>query len=336
MNLIVAAKTVCHRAHRFCDLLKALRQFEIMINNNHVYFFVGHVSDKGALVMKRGWILGFSVMLSFPASPLFSAIRYEFRQTTRTEAQSLPASSLVGRAVIEGLMSRIDFISGYSHPVGSYVISKDGFRSVAIVDPAKQTYTEVETSNVATALGTSKIEITNLKTNVRKLSDRPTIAGIPAEHWVLESSYDITVMFGTLPLRQTVQTTIDKWVTTSLGNVGANLITADSLRTGNPELDRIIELESTKIQGFPLRQVMTIRVQNPEAARNPNSKIKLSASRTQTSEIIVTSLQTASVDRRLFDVPASFRKVQSSGEKEEAGVHMLNLEPATQPQSRNR
>ena len=269
------------------------------------------------------------------ASPLLSAIRYEFRQTTRSEAQNQPASSLVGRAVIEGELSRIDFISGYAHPVGSYVISRDGFRNVAIVDPAKQTYVEVDTSNVANALGTSKIEITNLKTNVRKLSDRPTIAGIPAEHWVLESSYDITVMFGALPLRQAVQTTIDKWVTTSLGNVGASLITADSLRTGNPELDRIIELESTKIQGFPLRQVMTIRVQNPEAQRNPNSKIKLSASRTQTSEILVTSLQTASVDRRVFEIPATFRKVQSSGERENAGVHMLNLEPATEPLSPN-
>lgn len=293
------------------------------------------LSDKGDFVIKRGWLIGFSVMLSMLASPLFSAIRYEFRQTTRTEAQSQPASSLVGRAVIEGEMSRVDFISGYAHPVGSYVISKDGFRSVAIVDPAKQTYTEVDTSNVASALGSSKIEITNLKTNVRKLADRPTIAGIPAEHWVLESSYDITVMFGTLPLRQTVQTTIDKWVTTSLGNVGASLISADSLRTGNPELDRIIELESTKIQGFPLRQVMTIRVQNPVAERNPNSQIKLNASRTQTSEMIVTSLQTAAVDRRLFDVPATFKKVQA-GEKEGAGVHMLNLEPATEPQSRNR
>lgn len=294
------------------------------------------LSDKGDFVIKRGSLIGFAVMLSLFASPLFSAIRYEFRQTTRTEAQSQPASLLVGRAVIEGEMSRVDFISGYAHPVGSYVISKDGFRSVAIVDPAKQTYTEVDTSNVASALGSSKIEIANLKTNVRKLGDRPTIAGIPAEHWVLESSYDMTVMFGTLPLKQTVQTTIDKWVTTSLGNVGASLISAESLRTGNAELDRIIELESTKIQGFPLRQVMTIRVQNPVAERNPNSQIKLNASRTQTSEMIVTSLKTASVDRRLFDVPATFRKVESSGEKEGAGVHMLNLEPATEPQSRNR
>lgn len=294
------------------------------------------LSDKGDFVIKRGSLIGFAVMLSMSASPLFSAVRYEFRQTTRTEAQSQPASSLVGRAVIEGEMSRVDFISGYAHPVGSYVISKDGFRSVAIVDPAKQTYTEVDTSNVASALGSSKIEIANLKTNIRKLGDRPTIAGIPAEHWVLESSYDMTVMFGTLPLKQTVQTTIDKWVTTSLGNVGASLINAEALRTGNSELDRIIELESTKIPGFPLRQVMTIRVQNPVAERNPNSQIKLNASRTQTSEMIVTKLQTASVDRRLFEVPATFRKVESSGEKEGAGVHMLNLEPATEPQSRNR
>jgi len=303
-----------------------------MIHNNHVYFFVG---QGGFIVIRRGILAGFSVIFSFLALPLFSAIRYEFRQTTRTEAQSQPASSLVGRAVIEGEMSRVDFISGYAHPVGSYVISRDGFRSVAIVDPSKQTYIEVDTSNVASALGTSKIEIANLKTHVRKLNDRPTIAGIPAEHWVLESSYDMTVMFGTLPLKQTVKTTIDKWVTTSLGNVGASLITAESLRTGNVELDRLIEAESTRVKGFPLRQVMTIRVQNPEAERNPNSKIKLNATRTQTSEMVVTSLQTASVDRRLFEVPATFRKVQSSGEKEGAGVHMLNLEPAAEPQSKN-
>jgi len=286
--------------------------------------------------MRRGLIIVSGVMFSMLASPLLSAIRYDFRQTTRTDAQSHPSSSLVGRAVIEGEMSRVDFISGYAHPVGSYVISKDGFRSVAIVDPSKQTYMEVDTSNVSSALGSSKIEVANLKTNVRKLSDRPTIAGIPAEHWVLESSYDMTVMFGTLPLKQTVHTIIDKWVTNSLGNVGASLITADSLRTGNPELDRIIELEATKIQGFPLRQVMTIRVQNPEAQRNPSSKIQLNASRTQTSEMLVTSLQTASVDKRLFDVPATFQKVQSSGEKEGVGVHMLNLEPAAEPQTRNR
>ena len=65
------------------------------------------------------------------------------------------------------------------------------------------------------------------------MADQVNIAGFPTEHYRMVMSYDITVAFGSMPLTQTVKTTIDKWTTNAFGDVGDTFLASGALHTGN-------------------------------------------------------------------------------------------------------
>ena len=76
-----------------------------------------------------------------------------------------------------------------------------------LVDPTQKIYTEVDTIGIAGAIGTSNISVTNLLSSVTKLDDTKVIAGIPTDHYRLTISYDITITYRTMPLKQSVRCT---------------------------------------------------------------------------------------------------------------------------------
>ena len=95
-----------------------------------------------------------------------AAITYEFHQVSHSDIDENAPAELVGRAVIDGDHSRVDFLSGDAYPPGTYVVSTNGSRTLTFVDPTRKSYTEFNTANVAAVIGSKKIEITNLLSNV--------------------------------------------------------------------------------------------------------------------------------------------------------------------------
>lgn len=265
------------------------------------------------------------LVLGLLAPALDAAIQYEFRQTIRSDIESMPSGSVSGKAVIDGGKSRVDYLSGSKYPPGSYVISSQGASRVLIVNPARKEYAEVNVGAMAGDLGTRQIKIENLRNDLQKLDDQQIIAGYPTTHYRLHTTYDITVMFGSIALKQSVNTIIDKWTTNAFGDLQESHVESNALRTGNPQLDELIEAELSRISGFPLKQVVTVTTTSPDANRNRNPQIKLNPVRRQVSELIITSIRNAPVDNAYFRVPDDFqRAVTKQGE---AGVHILAMEP---------
>ena len=155
-------------------------------------------------------VMGVVVMLLLTGHSAFAAIQYDFFQSSRGDGEQ-GSSDFNARAVIDGQRSRVEFISGNTYPPGTYVISTDGARRLLFVDPTQKIYTEVNTLGIASAIGTSNISITNLLSSVTKLDDTKVIAGIPTDHYRLTITYDITVTFRNMPLKQSVRT-IDRQV----------------------------------------------------------------------------------------------------------------------------
>ncbi len=77
------------------------------------------------------------------------AVQYEFRQITHSDLESIPATDMTGRGVIDGDRSRVDFLSGNPFPAGTYVVTTNGSRTLTFVDPAKKTFVEVNAAGVA-------------------------------------------------------------------------------------------------------------------------------------------------------------------------------------------
>jgi hypothetical protein len=260
------------------------------------------------------------------ATPAFSAIQYDFIQKSSVEGATVPNTDLTGRAVIDGDRSRIDFIAGDVYPAGTYVVSTDGARNLYFVDPEKKWYTEFNTASIASSISASQIKISNLKSEVVKLGEGEIIAGIPTERHQLTLSYDITVTINRMPLRQGVKTTVRTWTTQKFGEVGRTAFSSQ-LRTGNPEVDQILELETTRVPGLPLRQIVTTITTNL-SGRPVKSEIQLPATRTITREMWVTSIREVSSTPVSFTVPVSYRRADTP-EVPKAPAQVLEFKPAT-------
>jgi hypothetical protein len=275
--------------------------------------------------MKRVvWVIGLLAVVESASA----AIQYEFRQSTHSDLESMPSADFTGRAVIDGDRSRVDFLSGNAYTPGTYLIATNGSRTLTFVNPSKKSYVEVNAGSVATALGAAKISIANKKVGVTLLEDHPTIAGLPTDHYRLTFSYDITVTFGTLPLTETVHTIIDKWVTRAFGDVGEMFLASGALKTGNPDLDELIDAENTKVKGFALRQTINVTTVNnaPQVAK----QLPLRRTSTQTREITITSIEPkAALPNTLFTIPAGYHKADPlRDDSQKAPLQILSMEPS--------
>jgi hypothetical protein len=278
------------------------------------------------MIRKSGLVVG----LLFICHTAGAAIQYEFQQITRSDISSQPGTQFSGSAIIDGDRSRVDVISGNAYTPGVYVISTNGSRTMSFVDPTKKIYAEVNAANVAAAVGASNISIDNLTSAANKLDDHPVIAGVPTDHYRLTLTYDISLTMGTIVLRQNVHTTVDKWTTVMFGDVGETFLANSAIRTGNPKLDEIIQIETTKIKGFPLRETLqTITTDTRNAASAALAREGgYSRTRTQTLEMTITSIRQVEAPPNKFLVPASYHKAESGDDKlAQTQVQTLSMEP---------
>ncbi|HEV2719274.1 MAG TPA: hypothetical protein VG323_04580 [Thermoanaerobaculia bacterium] len=272
-------------------------------------------------------VLAISLLLA--VTGVQGAVQYEFRQTFRSDVESMPSNDTSGRAVIDGDRYRVEFLAGTAYPPGSYVISNS--KQQIWVDPAKKSYVEVNSAGVASALGASRITITNKKIDVTPMADHPIIAGLPTDHTRMVMSYLISVPLGQIQLKQSVTTVIDKWTTMAYAGVAEGFLAGGAIHTGNADLDDLFTAENTKIKGFPLRQTIEITTVNANPSA-PNSKLALKATHTQTRDLTITSIQaTPEVAAALFQIPAGFHKATPlRDDTQKTPVHVLSMEPASQ------
>jgi hypothetical protein len=272
------------------------------------------------------------LVITTPAAS--AAIQYEFRQTTSSDIESIPSTDCAGRAILDGDRSRVEFLSGNAYPAGTYIIATNGSKIMTFVDPSRKTFVEVNAASVTSSIGSRKITVANKKIDVTKLPDHVTIAGFPTEHYRLIMSYDITINFGNLPLTQSVQTIIDKWTTSAFGDVGDTFLASGALHTGNPDLDDLMTAENSNIKGFALKQIVNVTTVNNHATQNSNSPLKVSRTVTQTSELVVTSIQpTATVGLATFTIPVTYHKAGPiHDDTEKAPVQVLSMEPSGEKQ----
>jgi hypothetical protein len=273
---------------------------------------------------------GLWVVLFFVCQPAGAAIQYDFQQVIRADNGPIPVIQYSGRAVIDGDRSRVDIVSGNAYTPGSYVISTNGSRTLFFVDPTRKLYAEVNAGGVAAAVGSASITVDNLTSNMTKLDDHPVIAGVPTDHYRLTMTYDMTVMLGQIPLKQNVHTTIDKWTTVAFGDVAEIFLANSGVHTGNPKLDEIIDLETTKVKGFPLRE--TSQTVTTDLRGSADSALAreggFSRTRTQTREMAITAIHTAEAGAALFLVPAAYQRSGAQDAKvAQTQVHTLSMEP---------
>jgi hypothetical protein len=257
------------------------------------------------------------------ATPSFAGIQYEFMQKTTGNDPVTPTKDLTARATVDGPSTKIEFLSGSIYPAGTYVLTTDAFRRLYYVDPSKQWFTEVNAAGIASSLGAAGITIENFKAETAQLPDQPVIAGAPTVHQRVTLTYDITVPMKSMPLTQHVQTEIDVWTTQKFGNLRNDFLER-ALRTGDPDLDRILEAEVARVEGFPMRQLVSTKTRYDLKVR---SNLNAPTTRTMTREMWVTSVRELDVPASTFVMPAGYRR-SDQPEVPKATSQVLTFEPA--------
>lgn len=261
--------------------------------------------------MKR---LVWGIVFVIVATAAEAAVRFQFRQTSRSDYQGSPPSDITATAIVDGARSRIEFPSGGpGYARGSYMIADQFTGNVSVVDPEKRTYRAMNLGNQLSSAARSGITISNLRSSVKDLPDQPVIAGIPTRHSRIEINYDITVVIASMPLKQSVTTVIEEWSTEAFGDIRGALQASSALRTGNPQLDEMLQAETSRLRGLPLRQIVTITTRS-ESKRSASSELKVNPTKMQISELLVTSVETIPSSEAHFIVPPTFRRVEETAE----------------------
>ena len=209
------------------------------------------------------------------------------------------------RAVVDGLDARID-VASHSGPVpnGGYLLTRDGGKTVTMVDPKKKTYMKWDIDKLAGIAGSImqgssgllNMSVTNHK-NEKLLDEKgATLLGVPTRHYKFRTRYSMEISIMGFGQKSDVETEQEIWAGQGLADDATALwkrIT--SFKTGIEAIDKLVAMETGKVKGFPLKTIVISRTTD-------------SRGRKQTTETIteVTEMKPYSPAKKVFEIPENF------------------------------
>ena len=209
--------------------------------------------------MKQLFFAYAAVLLA--TAPVWAGLEF---QTQTSDKQGIVATT---HGFVDGAKAKIVFVSGRSGPgmqKGNYMLSQDGGKNIYLVNPEEKSYMKLNLDQIATQVGqfmdmakgfvSMKFSEPKIETLLNERG--PTMHGYPTEHIKQRTAYTIsTSIFGQKDT--TAMSREDEiWITKSIKDPGMQIWALQrSIRTGNKEIDKIIEAEAKKLNGIPLKTI---------------------------------------------------------------------------------
>jgi len=266
-----------------------------------------------------------ALVLSLAALPAFAGVHY--KSVTKTEdAQSRGSNSMEVEGWVSGEKARVEFKESGNPAAkqGSWLLTKDGGKTIYLVDPEEKTYAEWNLQAMLGLVGSVmqgmgpllKIEFSDPKVEKLLEEDGGTVSGLPTRHYRYRTSYLMKMRVLGMANDANVVTEQDIWATDRLQDVGLGIwLRSDPPRTGNEQFDKLIAAEAGKTKGFPLK---TVTVSTTTQKKNNKQTVTRST-------MEVTQLDAgATVPGSSFEIPAGFKETQlvptaEEGDGEEGG-----------------
>jgi hypothetical protein len=246
------------------------------------------------------------------AIPAFAGIHY--KSTTKSEGPRGQGNEVQAEGWVAGEKARVEFKDSTSpNPAtqkGTYLLTKDGGKTLYLVNPEEKTYAVLDLSAMLGTVGTvmngmgALLKIQFSEPQVEKVLDEDggTVAGVPAHHTKYRTSYTTSVKVLGMGRSSAVVSEQDFWTSTKLVDPGMGVwLRAEPPRTGNADFDRLLTAERYKLQGYPLKMVTV----------TTNTDSKNGRATTSHSTMEVTQLETsATVPAGSFELPAGYKETQ--------------------------
>lgn len=257
-------------------------------------------------------IVGTALLLAMAAAvPCSAGIHY--KATTKTQDAASKAGDIQVEGWVSGDNSKVVFLESGGNPVarkGTYFLTKDGGKTLLLVNPEDKTYAEWSLQGMLGTIGAVmngmgpllKVQFADLKVDKISEEDGGAVVGQPTRHYKFRTSYTMTIkVFGMGTVTDVVQEQ-DVWATTKLGDAALGVwLRAEPPRTGNAEFDKLLTGEAGKYEGFPLKTVTV----------STSTQKKGNKSTTTKSTMEVTQLDASvTVPASAFEIPAGYEKAE--------------------------
>ncbi|MBT7068963.1 MAG: hypothetical protein HN919_21885 [Verrucomicrobia bacterium] len=209
------------------------------------------------------------------------------------------------RAVVDGMDARIDMAAhGGAVPKGGYLVTRDGAKTVTMVDPKKKTYTKWDIDKLAGMAGSImqgsggllNMSVTDHKSEMLLDEKGPKLLGVPTRHYKFRTSYTMSMSVMGFAQKSKIATEQEIWAGQGLADDATALWSRiTSFRTGIEDIDKLLAAETGKVKGFPLKTIVVSRTTD-------------SRGREKTSETVteVTEMKPFKPAKKVFEIPAGF------------------------------
>ena len=244
------------------------------------------------------------------AGQAFAGVYYKQETTSNPDT----AGSMTAEVWVEGEKGRIEFTSSTNPmaPAGSYLVTEDGGRTMILVNPEEETWSEWDLEALAQTAGSLlnslggivKFDFDDLETRVLEEGPGEEILGRKTRFFKQETSYTMLVKVIGLKQRQETETVTEMWLTDADPSHQVGLwLKNDPPKTGNEDLDQMIAASMDFPEGIPLRTRTTT------VMRQVNRKGKVKNKQTSVSDNRVIAWENVDTSNIDFGVPSGFNEV---------------------------
>ncbi len=262
--------------------------------------------------------LSLSFALLLAAVPCWAGIHY--KSTTKSWSEGAQTRNSEGRnsevqaeGWVSGDKAKVAFVASNGNPMarqGTYIVTKDGGKTLYLVNPQDQTYAQWDLQGMLGVVGSVmngmgpllKIQFSDPKTEKVSEEDGGLVAGVPTRHYKYRTSYTMTVKVLGMGNTADVVSDQDIWATTRATDIGLGVwLRAEPPRTGNKDFDKLLTGAAAKFQGFPLKSVIV----NTSTQQKGNKQTVTHV----TMEVTQFDAH-ASVPASAFEIPAGYKETQ--------------------------
>lgn len=226
---------------------------------------------------------------------------------------------------IQGDSARID-LKLSENPLmksGTYILTKDGGKTMLLVNPKDKTYAKLDFAQLLGAAGAMmnamgglvKIEIDPPKVEKVLEEDGGAVAGLATRHLRYHTTYTTRVKIFGRTQASTVDQTQDLWINEEIADAGMGAwLRAEPPTTGNEDIDALIKASYQVSRGFPLKSV-TVSRNKGEKGKEQVTTVKM--------EVLELDRNAAALPASTFELPAGYTEQPLLGGEENPFAGMM-------------
>jgi Domain of unknown function (DUF4412) len=227
----------------------------------------------------------------------------EFVAQTRSDG----GGDVTVHAYVSGSRAKVVFVESAAelYNTGDYMLSPDEGKTLYMISPGTKTYTKYDVQSMMQGMGgmvqgmRGMMKVNFESPRVEKLLEEPggRVAGLPTRHYRYRTSYTVSMhITGSKKVSNIIEE--DIWTTDKLVDPALKIwLKREPPSTGDEQVDKMIRVEMSKVEGFPLKRVTVTRTSDANGEHSTRS------------EMDVLEVKQVRVPLSVFAIPRGYREV---------------------------